>query len=190
MACGNCNTCNSSDPCGCQDHGLTTPCSYTDCVDPTTERCTEVTCAECVTWCGPTSEIENGDGDTFVIQAGERLDSILQRIMHVLAAGLNPCTSSNGQPTGLYAVQNIYFGAITANSITIVWGGEGPGVTELSVLHDTATPTGWTTSLPITPGVFNYTITGLVPATEYKFRIDTTDGASNCKSIIVYAKTL
>ena len=140
MACGNCNTCNSSDPCGCQDHGLTTPCSYTDCIDPTTERCDEVTCAECVSWCGPTTEVINSEGENFVIQSGERLDSILQRMIHVLAQGLNPCTSSN---SSLHAVQNVYVGAITTNSITIVWGGESSGTTGLEILHDTAiTPTG------------------------------------------------
>ena len=189
MACGNCNTCNSSDPFGCQDHGLTTPCSYTDCIDPTTERCDEVTCAECVSWCGPTTEVINSEGENFVIQSGERLDSILQRMIHVLAQGLNPCTSSN---SSLHAVQNVYVGAITTNSITIVWGGESSGTTGLEILHDTAiTPTGWiTSSTPTAPGVFNYTVTGLVPATEYKFRVDALDGVGSCESVIVYAKTL
>ena len=54
MAC-NCSNCNT-DPCGCQDHGLTTPCTYTNCATGN-ERCDDVQCTECVSYCGTSFQV-------------------------------------------------------------------------------------------------------------------------------------
>ena len=48
MACNKCGHTKSS-PCACQDHGLITPCSYSDCTRKAeTETCEDIQCAECV----------------------------------------------------------------------------------------------------------------------------------------------
>ena len=53
-----CNKCKSS-PCACSDHGLTTPCSYTDCTDPTAETCEELHYMKCVSYSGNTFQVFN-----------------------------------------------------------------------------------------------------------------------------------
>ncbi len=189
MACGRCNKCNSSDPCGCQDHGLPTPCAYTDCSDPTVERCDEVVCAECVTWCGPTTTYgDPGSGVQIVINNGERLDSILQKYLLILANGLGGCTSNDV----LHAPYNIYTGAITNNSITVVWGGESSATVNITVAwEDTNVPGVWNWITPIVPGIFTQIITGLLPATEYRIRVDADNGGGTpCKSVAILATTL
>ena len=186
MACGRCNKCNSSDPCGCQDHGLPTPCGYTDCTDPTVERCAEVICAECVTWCGPTTVIGD-DGVKIVINNGERLDSIVQKLVLVLSMGLGPCTSNDV----LHAPYNIYTGSITNSSVTLVWNQESSLATNIIIAYEDVNVPGWTFLPGISPGLFTYTITGLLPGTEYRFRVDAEDATANlCKSVEVYATTL
>ena len=48
MAC-NCTKCSQN--CGCADTALTNACTYTDC-SVGSERCSDVQCAECVSYCG------------------------------------------------------------------------------------------------------------------------------------------
>ena len=53
MAC-NCTKCSSQ--CGCADTALTNACTYTDC-SVGSERCSDVQCAECVSYCGTSFQI-------------------------------------------------------------------------------------------------------------------------------------
>ncbi|BCV01366.1 MAG: hypothetical protein CM15mV42_0420 [uncultured marine virus] len=131
MSC-NCNKCQPNN-CGCADAGLTNPCSYTDC-GPRGERCEDSIGAECVVWTGPTTEVEDAQGNTFVISEGERVEQLLQRMALVLADGLGTCTSSNQ----FHAPWNIYFGTVTSNSIQILWAGEDSATTSVQIEMDTA----------------------------------------------------
>jgi len=118
-----CNKCKSS-PCACSDHGLTIPCSYTDCTDPTVETCEELHYMKCVSYSGNTFHVFDGAGVIiFSIENGERLDIILQRMikMHYDAACVIP-----GQD---HAVLHLWTTAKTANSVTIAWGDVADGYT-------------------------------------------------------------
>lgn len=184
MSC-NCTKCEPN-KCGCSDAALTNPCTYTDC-GPSGERCQESLGAECVVWTGATSEVINGSGENFVISEGERLELILQRVMLVLADGLGACTSS----TGFHAPWNLYFGTVTNNSIQILWAGEDPTTTSVSIeMDDAITPTGWVSQGTVTGGVFQFTVGSLVANTAYKFRLVADDGVTTCISVIIYKSTL
>lgn len=185
MAC-NCTKCHPSECCG--NGALSNPCTYTEC-NPPAERCEESVCMECVTWCGPTTEVEDAQGESFVISEGERLESVLQRMMRVLADGLTDCTSSNK----FHAPWNIYFGTVTANTIQILWAGEDAGTATIDIQLDTAVnPTGWVSQGTVGPGVFSFTVPNLVPQTGYRLKLVATANAGEvCDSVIwVYKSTL
>ena len=92
MACKRCGHTKSS-PCACQDHGLTTPCSYTNCETP---ACEQVYCIECVIECTPPSrepgeivwdaEVSAGTTSTRGIQAraNDSAQEILQELLYLL----------------------------------------------------------------------------------------------------------
>tara|TARA_B100000674_G_scaffold489443_1_gene503427 strand:+ start:543 stop:1121 length:579 start_codon:yes stop_codon:yes gene_type:complete len=192
MAC-NCTKCHPSECCG--NGALSNPCTYTEC-NPPAERCEESVSMACVVWNGPTTEVEDDKGETFVISEGERLESILQRMMRLIGAttsqalnGLTDCTSSNK----FHAPNNIYFGTITANTIQILWAGEDPGTATIDILMDTAVnPTGWVSQGTVGAGVFSFTIPNLTPQTGYRFKLEATaNGGEICDSEIwVYKSTL
>lgn len=183
MSC-NCTKC-SPNKCSCKDSALTNPCSYTECPS-TAERCDESVSPACVTWTGPETLVEDAQGDTFVIQPGERLEQILQRMMLVLADGLVAGNASNS----FHAPLNLYIGTITSSSIELLWSGEATGTTSLQVQYDTAVGSSWTTAATLTAGVFKATISSLVAETKYKFRIIADNGATQPESVIVFATTL
>ena len=79
MAC-NCTKC--SEKCSCSDTALTNPCTYTDC-SVGSERCDDVQCAACVSYCGTSFQI-GPTGQKIVITSGERLDSIIQKFAMIL----------------------------------------------------------------------------------------------------------
>ena len=181
-----CNKCGMA-KCGCADSALTTPCSYTDC-GPTGERCVESFCAECITWCGPATEVTDGSGNTFVVNEGERMEQIIQRVMLVLANGLGACTSSNG----FHAPWNVYFGKVNSNDIEIVWASENIDTSTIEVELDTAVNSGgWVSQAAISPGVYSFKVINLVPNTGYKFRLKATSTTGDvCYSVVVYKSTL
>ena len=74
MAC-NCTKCSQS--CGCADTALTNACTYTDC-SVGSERCDDIQCAECVSYCGTSFQIGVAT-KRITITKGERLDSIIQK---------------------------------------------------------------------------------------------------------------
>ena len=83
-----CTNCNNSSPCGCKDTALTTPCGYTQC-GIGNERCDDVQCAECVSYCGTSFQVTTPEG-VLKIDSGERLDQIIQKFSYEeIAAKLN-----------------------------------------------------------------------------------------------------
>ena len=188
MSCNTCNNCGSTSPCGCKDHGLTTPCGYTDC-GPGNERCEEVVCAGCVSYCGTSFQIDTQTG-LFQIQQGERLDMILQKMTLMIVNGFGICNANDVH----HAPYNIYAQNITNTSLDVVWGGVSTLSVSLEVQIDTViTPGGWTAvnTTPISPILVTYPIANLTPNTEYKIKIVSTDNVNGtCDSVEILIKTL
>ncbi len=184
MAC-NCTKCSSK--CSCADTALTNPCSYTDC-SVGSERCDDIQCAACVSYCGTSFQI--GDtGNQIVITSGERLDSIIQKFSMILANGLGACTSNDVQHDPF----NVFAGTITSSSANILWNGIYSNSTGINIYYDTqVNPTGWVlaNSTPIVTTVTNYTITNLVASTAYKVKVVDNGNSSACKPIEILFSTL
>jgi hypothetical protein len=184
MAC-NCTKCSSK--CSCADTALTNPCSYTDC-SVGSERCDDIQCAACVSYCGTSFQI----GDTsnqIVITSGERLDSIIQKFSMILVNGLGACTSNDVQHDPF----NVFAGTITSSSANILWNGIYSNSTGINIYYDTqVNPTGWVlaNSTPIVTTVTNYTITNLVASTAYKVKVVDNGNSSACKPIEILFSTL
>jgi len=185
MAC-TCNNCNS-DPCGCKDHGLTTPCGYTEC-STGNERCDDVQCTECVSYCGSTFRIETPTG-ILKVESGERLDQILQKFALMFVHGIDVCAADNVH----HAPYNLYAETVTSTTIDIVWGGISSLSEEFDVFYDTIdTPSGWTqaNANPLATAIDKYTIIDLAPATEYKIKVESTFGGLTCDSVEILVTTL
>ncbi len=186
MAC-NCTKCSSK--CGCSDTALTNPCTYTDC-SVGSERCDDIQCASCVSYCGTSFQI----GDTnskIVITSGERLDSIIQKFSMILSNGLGACTSDDVQ----HDPYNVYAGVVTSSTVNVIWNGVYSNSTGLNIY--TAPQIGggsniWTlqNSTPIVTTVSNYTITNLVASTAYKIKVVDNGNSAACKPIEILVSTL
>ena len=118
MANCNCNKCNPTRDCGCADSPERTPCTYSDC-SVGSESCSDVHCAECVSYCGTTFQI-GGVGTLIKIETGERLDSVIQKLAVMLSSGVGACTSDDLH----HAPYNAYATEIGRDTITVVWNGE------------------------------------------------------------------
>ena len=189
-SCGDCTDCNcncSKLPCGCSDIRHETPCGYTDC-SPGNERCDDVQCTECVSYCGSTFQVET-PGGILKVNSGERLDQIIQKFSLMIANGLGVCTADNVH----HAPYNVYAEDITDTTLSVVWGGISSLSTSFNVYFDTvAGPTGWVlaNTLPIATAVSDFQITALTPATEYKIKVVSTFGGSVCDSVEILVTTL
>ena len=181
MAC-KCNKCDPQKACGCTDTALTTPCSYTDC-SVGSERCVDVQCAECVSYCGTSFEIEGENSNLIRIQSGDRLDSIIQKFALLLAKGLGACTADNVH----HAPYNVFATSITSNSAIIQWNSVSSLSLSLQVFDAVANTA---LSGVLTPATLSYTMTGLSPSTSYKVLIRSNDGVSDCDSVIIFFDTL
>ena len=181
MACNRCGHTKSS-PCACKDHGLTTPCSFTNC---TTTTCDEVFCYECVidcykfpelrlnkTWAAEdtTGTISNPD-DEFYVSKADNMLTMLQRLalrVTVLSTGLK-----------------------------INWSNTPSAVTSISIYQAPAQGTTYTlvttlsTNLAITT---SYAVTNLTPNTGYKYKLIstgflTTGVSASSNSAVMYVQT-
>lgn len=105
MANCNCNKCNPTRNCGCADSPDRTPCTYSDC-SVGSERCSDVQCTECVSYCGTTFQVGTA-GSIVKIETGERLDSIIQKMALMMSQGIGGCTSDDlhHAPYNVYATQ-------------------------------------------------------------------------------------
>jgi hypothetical protein len=189
MSC-NCSKCNPNKPCGCADSALHTPCSYTDC-SIGSERCDDVQCAECVSYCGTSFQVVfPGEGDLILkVEQGQRLDSIIQMFALMITNGLNTCNAYNVH----HAPYNVYATNITNTKVDILWNGESPFTTGISVYYDTViAPSGWilANTIPVAPTVLTYQLANLTPTTQYKIKLVSSDGVLVCESVEILITTL
>lgn len=169
MSCTKCK----SDPCACADHGLTTPCSYDDCTQPS-ESCEEVVCAECVSYCGPYFQVTDPSSPTdiqFNVYTGDRLEEILQRIALYM---VDPACAD---PQDHHSVWHVQLSNITNDGVTISWNGVASQSVGLNI-YWSITSGVWVLAntagiLPTT--ITSYNITNLQPATEYLFKVTSGD---------------
>ena len=184
MAC-NCTKCSSK--CSCADTALTNPCSYTDC-SVGSERCDDIQCAACVSYCGTSFQI--GDPSSqIVIKSGDRLDSIIQKFAMLFANGLGSCTSENTQ----HDPYNVFAGTITSSTASILWNGVYGSSTGVNIYYDTQiAPSGWTlaNATPIVTTVNNFTITNMLSSTAYKVKVVDAGNSAACKPIEILFSTL
>lgn len=182
MAC-NCDKCNPTKGCGCKDTALTNPCTYTDC-SVGSERCADIQCAECVSYCGTSFQI--GDtGLVIKVETGERLDSIIQKFALMLSQGVGPCTADDKH----HAPYNVYAANITNNSAVILWNGESSLSTQIEVFVDAGV--GYVSAGVVAPTVLQFALTGLTSATDYKVKLQSTDAiAATCDSVEILFTTL
>jgi len=182
MAC-NCNKCNPAKPCGCSDPAITNPCTYTDC-SVGSERCVDVQCAECVSYCGTSFQIGT-TGQIIKIETGERLDSIVQKLALMISSGVGACTADDVH----HAPYNVYAANITSNSAVILWNGESTLTAQIEVFVDSGS--GYASAGTVLPTVLQLALTGLAPATDYKVKLTSTDaGAATCDSVEILFTTL
>jgi len=182
MAC-NCNKCNPAKPCGCSDPAITNPCTYTDC-SVGSERCVDVQCTECVSYCGTSFQVGT-TGQVIKIETGERLDSIIQKLVLMLSSGVGACTADDVH----HAPYNVYAANITSNSAVILWNGESTLTTQIEVFVDSGA--GYVSAGIVSPTVLQLAITGLVSATDHKVKLTSTDaGAATCDSVEILFTTL
>ncbi len=182
----NCNKCNTNKNCGCNDSALTTPCTYSDC-SIGSERCEDVQCAECVSYCGTTFEVGNVN-NLIKIESGERLDSIIQKFALLLSQGLGPCTSDDVH----HAPYNVFATAITNNSAIIQWNNISTDTVTFDVEYSSDNGVTWLTATTgLINTIYSYTLTGLLPSTTYKVRIVSTDSLlATCTSVVILFDTL
>jgi len=184
MAC-NCTKCSSK--CGCSDTALTNACTYTDC-SVGSERCDDIQCAECVSYCGTTFQI--GDvGSLLQVSKGERLDSIIQKFAMMISNGLGTCTSNDTQ----HDPYNVYAGIITGSTASVLWNGTWSSSTGINIYYDTQiASTGWTlaNTVPIVTTISDYTITNLIASTAYKVKVVDNGNSASCKPIEILFSTL
>ena len=183
MSC--CNKCNTNN-CGCNDTALTNPCTYTDC-SGNTERCEDVQCAECVSYCGDSFQIGE-PRELLVINKGERLESIIQKFALMIAKGLGSCTS-NDDNHGPY---NLYTTDIASSTVDLSWDGIFSGTVDFNVYYAEVNTTNWTLSNinPISVNTTSWQITGLTPATQYKIKVESNDNNTQCDSVELLVETL
>jgi|TARA_R110000850_G_scaffold158654_1_gene282911 hypothetical protein len=152
------------------------------------ERCDDIQCAECVSYCGTTFQI--GDAAALLqINKGERLDSIIQKFSMILANGLGACTSNDLQ----HDPYNVYAGVITASTASVLWNGIWSSSVGLNIYVDTqVSPGGWVlqNTVPIVTTINNYTITNLSASTAYKVKVVDSGNSAACKPIEILFSTL
>jgi|TARA_R110000796_G_scaffold99977_3_gene208444 hypothetical protein len=184
MAC-NCTKCSSK--CGCADTALTNACTYTDC-SVGSERCDDIQCASCVSYCGTSFQI-GVTGQLLSITSGERLDSIIQKFASMISNGLGACTSSDL----VHNPYNSYAGVVTSSTINVLWDGIWSSSTGLNVYYDTQiSPSGWVlaNATPIVTTISNYTITNLTASTAYKIKIQDSQIGAGCEPIELLVSTI
>ena len=188
MSCSSCNNGSTkSSPCACKDHGLVTPCSYTNCQRKNqTETCEDIQCSACVGWCQNSFCVTNAANQTFC-------EIINQIIYYDLYDEVY--TYSNdilyNQYIESYTISNI-FNIDTNNSIKLMWDGIPTGTTAINVYY--ATTAGAyvlaNTTGPLSAGTTEFDVTGLSSNTAYKFKVAATTGSATCDSVEVYANTI
>ena len=187
-----CNTCGNttSNPCACQDHAMTTPCSYVDCTtyagQAHPEHCSEIVCTDCIAHCRNNIQAPNASGQYLYAFEADKLDTIIQR-MFIFAT----------QPSCYnLSIPHIWHdsAAVTSTTVKLKWDSIPSTVTGINVQYAPLNSTTWITdnAAQLVNTVVEYTVgatTPLIPATAYKFRLASTDGASTCHSVELQVAT-
>mgnify|MGYP003629654621 CR=1 FL=1 len=195
-----CNTCGNtkSSPCACQDHGLTTPCSYTNCSNGT--PCEEVICSECVVDCSKHSgrslgsvswDAETSTGVTSTeglkMRSGDSVQEMLQRTALFVA---DPVA---GASTASVAIAPFRINSRTKDSIGLSWSNVPVSVSSISIYQAEANSRTWTLNSTISSELttsLTKTIIGLSANKAYKFKLISSDGKISANSVAIYANTL
>jgi hypothetical protein len=194
MACNRCGHTKSS-PCACQDHGLTTPCSYTNCETP---ACEELYCVECIVECTPPDrekgeivwDAEQSAGTTSTRGIQARANDSSQEIMQRIA--LFAADPAGGAKTASLAIAPFYTANTTATTLDLLWKNVPSTATSISIYQAPEASTTWTLVTALTSKLATstkYTISGLLPATGYKFKMICTDGTNSANTVAVYSTT-
>ena len=204
MACSKCGHTKSS-PCACHDHGLTTPCSYTNCDDRTNFNiCEEVFCYECVKDCTITTDdkfytvwdAENTNVSSPTNSApglnvlhGENIVGILQKM------ALMTMETSNAANINRLNVSPVTIGDVTTTSATISWKYQPYTffpITQIEIFQSSYSGTTWSSIATLNAGlagITSYNITGLAPGIGYKFKLVITDPNGSANSVAVFVNT-
>jgi hypothetical protein len=159
------------------------------------ERCADVQCAECVSYCGTTFEISDGL-NTLRIESGERFDSIVQKFALILTQGLGVCTAENQHhaPYNLFATDIITTDSGSTYQATIQWNHISTQTLRLQVIYENLTTAVSLVATDITNGgqpvtTTSYVLSGLDPGTTYKVFLQscttTTDPCTGCNSVVI-----
>jgi len=189
MSCHRCGNTNSS-PCACQDHGLTTPCHFVDCNiagrNAHPEHCSEIQCIDCTSQCRSTFQVANAADQWLIANQGDKLDMILQRMF--IFATEPSCWN--------LAVPHLWHDEATVGqtTVTLKWDNVPATVTSINVQYTPVVGGGaWTTDATVAPNVIQHQVGTqftLIPNTQYRFRLFSTDGASSCSSVEIIVQTL
>lgn len=194
MACIKCK----SSPCACNDHGLETPCVYTECTEPS-EPCEEIICDECIKYCGPTVQIRTDEAEfidpkrILSINQDEPLAETLQKLL--LWIQDKDCAGQD-DPDG-HAPYYVYTSSIAQLQFQVNWTGEtqaviapvAPVTYEVSLSDDGGTT--YVVQGSVAPGVGSFVITGLAAANNYVVAVEMVGAdASRCMSVQVHVTTL
>ena len=205
MACNRCGHTKSS-PCACKDHGLVTPCSFTNC---TTDTCAEVFCYECVkdcfespalgrwnkVWCAESSTGTTADPDNeYRVCKADDVKTMLQRLalrVNELEAGQTLNVSAQ------LAIAPVWIDTITSTGLKLNWNNMPIAVTAINIYQAPEASVAWTLVTSLTTNLANttaYSVTNLTPSTNYKYKIITqgllTDGTEGfANSAVVYVRT-
>jgi len=170
-------TCGHNSNCGCSDNSLKTP-SSCDCGSSCAgETCAEVFNQECIQLSTKMSYDMDYWGGVLTFEKGERLDSILQKILVYLQNYDDTCEQT--APVGFRLTK---IGKTTAS---IVWSANTEGT------PTTAYQIEWSDGVtPVTHdivGTFKYDIINLAADTEYTVKVTNTD--LTCASVVLTFKT-
>ena len=174
----NCTTdpCNKL-PCGCDQTAYTHTCELSNsniCI----ERCEELHCSNCISHCYDKFGYVVNSTNEFVVNSGDRLLAILQKMVIATAGG--DCFTK--APLGVMSA------GITSTSVNVVWS--APDITgTYTVQYREAGASTWIDAVSgLSLTTFNFNITCLSAATAYEFRVYASD--INCPSVTIYASTL
>lgn len=172
--------CQNKKKCGCQDTALVSQpvCNGANCPDP--DLCPETFCDQCVVHCMDTI-VDIG------INQGDRFDVILQKLALLLTAP--QCVDPAGPCNAVLGLQSISIGT---TSIQLKWL-PNANASAYNLEYKQASAVSWNIMAPITPVVGETvvfaTAGGLLPNTEYHFRVLTTCGTDACYSVTILVKT-
>lgn len=147
-----CKKCNGN--CGCEEEAITLPEYTKDKKKP--DACSEVFNTACIQHAQPEVSILIGESE-FKIAQGERLDSVIQKLLIHLS-------DKEDADTVAY---NFKVSSYTENSVTLVW--EGTGSYSLTVDGDITDVT----------GVFTYTVDNLAQGEHTFYLTEQTTGRNS-----------